>query len=144
MRIWSVHPRYLDAKGIVALWREALLARKVLLGETNGYKHHPQLKRFRACTDPVKMIDAYLSVVAEDAERRGYHFNTSLIGKVILKEAIDVTDGQLRYETLWLKEKLYKRCPGQLELNGGSECYTPHPLFRLVKGDYESWEKVRY
>lgn len=23
MRLWSSHPKYLDAKGIVALWREA-------------------------------------------------------------------------------------------------------------------------
>jgi hypothetical protein len=26
MRIWTVHPRYLDPKGLVAAWREALLA----------------------------------------------------------------------------------------------------------------------
>jgi len=30
MRLWSLHPRYLDAKGLVALWREGLLAQKVL------------------------------------------------------------------------------------------------------------------
>lgn len=37
MRIWSLHPSYLDAKGLVALWRETLLAQKVLLGATVGY-----------------------------------------------------------------------------------------------------------
>ena len=30
MRIWSLHPKYLDAKGVVALWRETLLAKNVL------------------------------------------------------------------------------------------------------------------
>lgn len=32
MRLWSLHPSYLDAVGLVALWREGLLARKVLQG----------------------------------------------------------------------------------------------------------------
>lgn len=46
MRIWSVHPSLLDAKGLVACWRETLLAQKVLQGLTKGYKNHPQLDRF--------------------------------------------------------------------------------------------------
>jgi hypothetical protein len=29
-RIWSLHPKYLDARGLVALWREGLLAQAVL------------------------------------------------------------------------------------------------------------------
>ena len=41
MKLWSIHPKYLDAKGLVALWREALLAQKVLDGKTEGYKNHP-------------------------------------------------------------------------------------------------------
>ncbi|HEU5178767.1 MAG TPA: pyrimidine dimer DNA glycosylase/endonuclease V, partial [Burkholderiales bacterium] len=32
MRLWSLHPKYLDARGLVALWREALLAQAVLRG----------------------------------------------------------------------------------------------------------------
>lgn len=43
MRLWSLHPQYLDAKGLVALWREGLLAQAVLAGQTRGYKRHPQL-----------------------------------------------------------------------------------------------------
>ena len=38
MRLWSIHPKYLGTKGLVALWREALLAQKVLQGNTKGYK----------------------------------------------------------------------------------------------------------
>ncbi|HKX52383.1 MAG TPA: pyrimidine dimer DNA glycosylase/endonuclease V [Nitrosospira sp.] len=37
MRLWTLHPRYLDTKGLVAAWREALLAQKVLSGLTSGY-----------------------------------------------------------------------------------------------------------
>ena len=48
MRLWCLHPRYLDARGLVALWRDALLAQALLRGETRGYRHHPQLARFRA------------------------------------------------------------------------------------------------
>ena len=52
MRLWTLHPRYLDARGLVALWREALLAQKVLRGKTRGYRAHPQLQRFREQADP--------------------------------------------------------------------------------------------
>ncbi|MFZ2406304.1 MAG: pyrimidine dimer DNA glycosylase/endonuclease V [Methylobacter sp.] len=38
--------------GLLALWREALLAQKVLRGESRGYRHHPQLARFRELVDP--------------------------------------------------------------------------------------------
>lgn len=142
MRIWSVHPSYLDSKGLVALWRETLLARKVLLGMTKGYTRHPQLERFRKSNDPVLLIDAYLTVVAEEADRRGYTFDHS---KYVINKAtglITVTEGQLRYETKWLKEKLAKRDPGQLEVNGDNHCYKPHPLFKVTEGKIEPWEKV--
>ena len=32
MRLWSLHPCYLDPAGLVAVWREGLLARAVLRG----------------------------------------------------------------------------------------------------------------
>jgi hypothetical protein len=32
MRLWTLHPQYLDPRGLVALWRVALLAQQVLLG----------------------------------------------------------------------------------------------------------------
>ena len=51
MRIWSLHPQYLDRQGLTAAWREGLLAQKVLTGTTKGYRNHPQLRRFRAAGD---------------------------------------------------------------------------------------------
>ena len=80
MRLWSLHPRYLDSKGLTACWREGLLARKVLEGKTKGYRNHPQLERFRGQDDPVGMIDAYLLAVYEEAEKRGYKFSRGKIG----------------------------------------------------------------
>ena len=79
MRLWTLHPRHLDAAGLVALWREALLAQAVLLGRTRGYTRHPQLQRFRAAADPVASIGAYLRVVADEATSRGYAFDATRI-----------------------------------------------------------------
>jgi hypothetical protein len=66
MRLWTVHPRHLDPAGLVALWREALLAQAVLLGRTRGYTRHPQLQRFKAAADPEGCIARYLRAVADD------------------------------------------------------------------------------
>lgn len=142
MRIWSVHPSYLDSKGLVALWRETLLARKVLLGMTKGYTRHPQLERFRKSNDPILLIDAYLTVVAEEADKRGYRFDHSKYLNNNSTGLITVTEGQLRYETKWLKGKLALRDPGRIDINGKEVCYIPHPLFKVTEGKIESWEKV--
>ena len=80
MRLWSLHPSLLDGKGLVALWREGLLAQQVLSGLTKGYRHHPQLARFRSCSDPVAAIAAYLHEVHRESVRRGYCFDASKIG----------------------------------------------------------------
>lgn len=60
MRICSLHPKYSDAKGLVALWREALPAKHVLEGKTTGYKKHPQLIRFKECESSIDLINSYL------------------------------------------------------------------------------------
>jgi len=31
MRLWSIHPKYLDRQGLLAVWRESLLAQSVLI-----------------------------------------------------------------------------------------------------------------
>ena len=77
MRLWTVHPKYLDARGLVALWREGLLAKAVLAGKTRGYRHHPQLVRFRAQRDPQACICAYLRAVLAEATSRGYEFDAT-------------------------------------------------------------------
>jgi hypothetical protein len=142
MRIWSLHPKYLDHLGLVACWRETLLAQKVLQGETKGYRHHPQLIRFLACPDPLEAIATYLVSVAAEADARGYVFKRSKItpGRVAYK--ILVTHGQILYEWAHLKDKLTRRDPVKLAQISGIEMPESHPLFVIVVGSVEPWEKV--
>ena len=109
MRLWSLHPRYLDAKGLVALWREALLAQKVLRGETSGYRHHPQLRRFDDASNPVAAIGTYLQYVHDDSLQRGYRFDARKIGEVNRRIKLQVTSGQTAYEAEHLLKKLRAR-----------------------------------
>lgn len=75
MRLWSLHQRYLDGKGLTAAWREALLARAVLSGQTRGYRAHPQLVRFRDCRAPLDAINGYLHGLFAEACARGFAFD---------------------------------------------------------------------
>ena len=140
MRLWTLHPRYLDAKGLVALWREALLAQKVLLGETRGYRSHPQLSRFRGQPDPVAAIGAYLQVVLAEATARGYRFDGCKILLPGPAASIPATDGQLRYEWRHLLAKLGQRDRPRLAALSGVEEPLPHPLFSIVHGAMAPWE----
>lgn len=140
MRLWTVHPKYLDVKGLVALWREGLLARKVLRGGTRGYINHPQLVRFRAHPDPLAAIDAYLSVVLAEARKRGYNFNAAKIDETAVAAPIEETDGQLAYEWGHLLQKLEGRAP-ELWRELKETAPAPHPLFVMVPGGGRKWEK---
>ena len=142
MRIWSVHPEYLDVKGLVALWRETLLARHVLLGLTKGYTNHPQLDRFKAVSDPVNSIDYYLSVVYDEALKRGYLFNKTKFNKVNKPKKISVTNGQLQFETKHLLNKLKLRDPAKYNLLQHEKQMKPHPLFDVTEGGIEKWEII--
>lgn len=142
MRIWTLHPKYLDSKGLVALWRETLLAQKVLLGETRGYRNHPQLIRFRAVHNPVGAVASYLREVFAEAERRGYNFDASKIANRRYRKKIPVTTGQVAYEREHLKRKLEQRAPLLLsELDDAADLEL-HPLFQKIAGEVEPWEVV--
>jgi hypothetical protein len=142
MRLWTVHPRFLDPKGLVAAWREALLAQKVLAGGTTGYRHHPQLVRFNAQTDPLAAIAAFLAGLADEAKRRGYHFDRTKISRRRFPGRIPETNGQLLYEWNHLKAKLRKRAPQLARQSRGILLPEPHPLFRIVPGKVRHWEKT--
>lgn len=142
MRLWSLHPRYLDRQGLVALWREALLARAVLNGQTRGYRHHPQLARFRAQARPAAAIGAYLRSVHEEALVRGYAFDRSKLVDEAGCPAIAVTSGQLDHEWRHLRRKLLGRSPGWLEQWQDIGTPDPHPLFRVEPGPIEAWERL--
>jgi Pyrimidine dimer DNA glycosylase len=143
MRLWSLHTRYLDAKGLVALWREGLLAQKVLAGATKGYRHHPQLSRFRTQPDAPGAIAAYLCEVQREATRRGYRFDAAKIGRCSEGVKIPVTRGQMVYELAHLHAKLELRDPEALQRIAAMTELESNPLFEVVEGEVESWEVLR-
>ncbi|HEY2784586.1 MAG TPA: pyrimidine dimer DNA glycosylase/endonuclease V [Fimbriiglobus sp.] len=143
MRLWTLHPRYLDARGLVAVWREALLAQSVLRGATKGYLHHPQLVRFRASTDPQAAIAAYLAGIRAEAITRGYAFDVTRIARKPGRGRIAATTGQLQYEWRHLKRKLRTRDPVKYKSCLRTTGPVPHPLFRIQAGPVEEWEKTK-
>lgn len=143
MRLWSIHPRYLDPQGLVALWREALLARAVLRGATRGYRHHPQLERFQSHAWPRYAISGYLSGVRAEAASRGYNFDGSKVGPVRSIEPIVVTRGQLEFEWDHLLRKLSVRSPAHYREVRSLALPQCHPLMRCRAGGVQSWERPR-
>ena len=142
MRLWTIHPRYLDARGLVALWREALLAKAVLRGETRGYRHHPQLARFRAHAAPRAAINAYLAAVHAEATARGYEFDGRKIGPVRRVARVAATTGQIDHEWRHLMRKLYVRNRALHRHWSRSHRAECHPLFRRVRGPVADWERT--
>jgi len=142
MRLWTVHPQFLDPKGLVATWREALLAQKVLAGATRGYRHHPQLERFQAQANPLAVIAAFLTGLANEAQKRGYHFDTSKIVRPRFTGQIAETSGQLLYEWGHLRAKLRVRAPQMCNDLQAITMPEPHPLFRIVPGEVRNWERI--
>lgn len=165
MRIWSLHPSLLDRRALVACWRETLLAQKVLRGLTRGYTNHPQLIRFRAHPQPLEAVAAYLSGLADEADARGYSFNRALIGagedstsensadKAENPHAtvvrVPVPLGQLEYELAFLQHKVAGRDPewehqlSERLAARGEVAACAHPLFEVVPGAIEPWEKTK-
>lgn len=140
MRIWSLHPKYLDSKGLLALWREALLAKNVLEGKTKGYKNHPQLNRFKSTVNPVHSIHYYLKFVQEEAEQRNYRFDKDKIDFQTPATRIAVTTGQLDFERLHLSRKLAVRAPQLLTRITTNPELDLHPMFDLTVGPVADWE----
>lgn len=143
MRLWSLHPKYLDSSGLVALWREALLARKVLENNTRGYQSHPQLHRFKTHSQPLPAIEAYLVALYIESVRRGYRFDASKVQHLSFTELINCTEGQVEFERGHLKNKLSIRAP-QLLVNLPSHFrqIKLHPIFKIIPGPIAEWERA--
>lgn len=142
MRLWSLHPRYLDVKGLLALWREGLLAQNVLLGKTRAYANHPQLIRFKHTSNSVGALATYLRVVVDEAERRGYDFDRSKIVRRNYRSRIELTSGQFEYEIAHLHNKLKIRDKQRYLDLRNTRRIIPHPLFIKIRGPIAGWERV--
>ena len=141
MRLWVLHPRHLDAKGLVALWREGLLAQAVLKGETRGYRSHPQLLRFREQSEPVAFIAEYLRAVHAESIERGYRFDAARIAPASTSGRITVPQGQIEFEWRHLLEKLKARSPQWHARQEQEPVPGIHPLFRVAPGGIAPWER---
>ena len=142
MRIWSIHPMYLDWMGLGAQWREGLLAQKVVQGKTNGWRNHPQLNRFKEHPEPLKSAGFYLREIHSEATKRGYRYDFSkILEPAEFVDTILITTGQLDYEFKILMERLKRRAPEAYKRNIGVENVLPHPLFSVHRGLPEKWEK---
>jgi hypothetical protein len=142
MRLWSLHPKYLDAKGLVALWRETLLAKAVLQGKTRGYRRHPQLARWRETRDPVACLNAYLAEVYAESVVRGYRFDWRKVGRRRSGVRLKLTRGQLDHEWTHLLAKLRVRDPVRFKESSALRRRLVHPSFRVVPGPVAPWERV--
>lgn len=144
MRIWTLHPKFLDVKGLVALWREGLLAKAVLEGKTKGYLNHPQLIRFRAHDEPVAAICEYLRAVHDEAKKRSYRFDaTKLPPEPQRVDQIEESNGQLNYEWQHLLRKLEVREPETYQsLIANNIKPEAHPAFTMNDGEIREWERV--
>lgn len=142
MRLWTLHPRYLDRMGLLAAWREGLLAKKVLQGGTKGYRNHPQLERFSKSESPLERIDRYLRCVADEASMRGYVFDRAKIGSYRGGSAIAVNEGQIVYEAWLLGEKLKIRDPERLPALLADDPPALNDVFGARPGGIEPWERV--
>ena len=141
MRLWSLHAKYLDPQGLVALWREALLAQAVLRGETRGYRNHPQLERFKAHPSPLAAISLYLQAVHAEAEVRGYAFDQGKIKPADEAVTLTVTAGQMAFEWRHLTAKLKERRPALYQKWSATDVPQAHPLFIVRDGEVEPWER---
>jgi len=141
MRLWSLSPAYLDTPGLLAVWREGLLARAVLNGKTQGYLNHPQLTRFKEQADPLAAIDFYLEDIFKEATCRGYHFDSTKIVPGKQPPTIPLSEGQLEYELAHLRAKLEQRNPARGLLLPNFRDVRLHPLFFLVPGPKADWER---
>lgn len=143
MRLWSIHPRYLDPPGLGGLWREALLAQRVVEGRTAAYRSHPQARRILGQADPWGAIHDYLLGVWEEGRRRGYRYDRTRISEHSDGHSMDVPRGQIEYELALLHFKLAARNKASLSDLPTLEQALPHPSITIVEGGIAPWERPK-
>lgn len=153
MRIWSISPSLLDSKRLNAQWREALLCRKVLEGNTKGYKNHPQFLRVKKHPQPFYFINMFLYYVWEEGNSRGYKYDReklieglgSVYGEPL--KPMEVTEEQLEYEFHHNQLKMDSQCDrykaNELLLKESNVIPVNNFLFKVTEGKIEDFEKQK-
>ena len=150
MRLWTLDPCYLDSQGLGGLWRELCVAFNALSGKKKGYSNHPQLIRFKYTDRPLDYIGTYAWYVYVESARRGYNYNRELmpiVDKSKPFKPIKVTLGQVEFERQHLINKLTARSPEYLSSVDtltylDTEDLMINPIFEIVPGPVEDWEKI--
>lgn len=135
MRLWTLHPKYLDSEGLMAVWRDALRARRLLKEETDGDSDHPQLTRFRETDHPADAIECYLQTVFEEARERDVSFDASKLHTPVRNVRIEETEDRLLYEWHRLLDKLRERQPPLFRKIKDLERPDAHPMFTIIEDD---------
>lgn len=144
MRLWSIHPRYLDRQGLTALWREGLGA-LTSIKPGKGYHNHPQLDRFKKSNHQELLLQYYMRKVLWEAEARGYKFDASKLKPLRIpssREQIPVTRGQIEFEMKHLYKKMKERSIPQFSKNIKPKNVILNDCFYMIEGDIEPWEKT--
>ena len=144
MRLWSIHPRYLDRIGLVALRRESLLARKVLAGEAKENVNHPRLNRFGRHVQTLKAVGDFPAAAREEALNRGYSLDTKKIRTCGSGDKIKLKRRQIEYEFELLLGRLEERTPQKYRALRvvKKEEIEADPLFDIIPGGIEQRERV--
>lgn len=150
MRLWSLHPSYLDKQALQVCWADALQAleyykqeRAYMKGITNDLSpyFYPCLDRFRMTGSPIAHITNYLHGLCDESERRNTPFGRAKLPEFTPGLRLKVTDGQIAREEKLLLLQLNRRKQTQLWMDlFVAEYVQPHPLFEIVSGPVEPWE----
>lgn len=149
MRIWSIHPKYLDTKRLTAQWREALLCKSILEGKTKSYTKHPQYLKLLKLKNPYQFINFFLLTIWEESQKRGYKYDKSKINldevKIFDNVYLDVTIEQLKYEFCHMLQKMNNDDPQYLKniIFLKKEGIISNPLFNSIDGNIMNFEIIK-
>jgi hypothetical protein len=145
MRLWSIHPKYLDASRLNAQWREALLCKACLEDKTVGYLNHPQYLRVKNHPHPHDFINKFLYSIWEEGFNRGYKYDDTKFAICLDFEPMEVTEDQIEYEFEHLQKKLgeFDEQYVSNEQDFNEEGILLNDCFLLIPGPIMNFEKVK-
>lgn len=133
MRIWKVHPKYLDQKGLSGQWFEAIIAKNSLISKDGYWYNNPQMDIFKNSEDPIDAVNSYLEEVWVEGIRRGYKFKSEYFDDYCPLVTIPITHEDLYSDMNLLGDRVHKR-----DIDWYNDIWmtgmrvVPHPLFKVI------------